>query len=519
MEGEDGYKLAKGFMKLLMPSHARRVQHYKDRIPLFHRYQVENQLEAMYSPIVQLKSGGYIVINPTEALIAIDVNSGRSTKEHNIEETAYKTNLEAADEVARQLRLRDLAGLIVIDFIDMEDRGNNRSVEKRMKDALKSDRARIQVGRVSSFGLMEMSRQRLRPNLLEASMITCGTCNGAGVVPSVEMASLNILRALEEEGIRDRSAEITIKAPFSVAFYLLNNKRSMLTDLEQRYDYTLSINADAHLGIEPWEMERVAKTPEQIAAGARDAARRAAEAPALIDESDLDDDLPESDEDTAPEPGASATSSADAPEKSADHRGDDKAADNNDDEGGRKKRRRRRRRGRRGRGGDDQQSAQDQGDQDDSPRDAADGDQPSIDPQRAGEQSSLPVGAKDDEQKPRRRSRRRRSRGSDETAGPAQPNATNNAEGSAEGSADTAAQLGEPSVSNATENAPDAGDDKPRRRRRVRRKSPSGEAASLSAEADPAPAVPPAAQSLKSKILLNPKILLNLHVRRQMTRP
>jgi ribonuclease E len=501
VEGEEGYKLAKGFMKLLMPSHARRVQHYKDRIPLFHRYQVENQLEAMYSPIVQLKSGGYIVINPTEALIAIDVNSGRSTKEHNIEETAYKTNLEAADEVARQLRLRDLAGLIVIDFIDMEDRGNNRSVEKRMKDALKSDRARIQVGRVSSFGLMEMSRQRLRPNLLEASMITCGTCNGAGVVPSVEMASLNILRALEEEGIRDRSAEITIKAPFSVAFYLLNNKRSMLTDLEQRYDYTLSINADAHLGIEPWEMERVAKTPEQIAAGARDAARRAAEAPALIDESDLDDDLPENDEDDAPEHSTSEPSSepsAEKPaEKSADQRAADKLADANDDEGGRKKRRRRRRRGRRGRGGDDQQNAQDQkdqpdqGDQGDSPRDAAEGDQPSIDPQGNADQSSLQEGAKDDQQKPRRRPRRRRSRGSDEAAGPAQPNATNNAEGSA----DTAAQLGEPSVSNPAENAPDTGDDKPRRRRRVRRKSPSGEAASLSADADPAPAILPAAQS------------------------
>ncbi|UTW57317.1 Rne/Rng family ribonuclease [Kordiimonas sp. SCSIO 12603] len=258
VEGEKGYRAAKDFMKLLMPSHAKKVQHYKDRIPLFHRYQVESHLEAMYQPVVQLKSGGYIVINPTEALISIDVNSGRATKEANIEETAVKTNLEAAEEVARQLRLRDMAGLVVIDFIDMEDRGNNRAVERRMKEVLKADRARIQVGRISSFGLMEMSRQRLRPNLLEAAMETCSACDGTGVVRSVESAALMALRQLEEEGIRNRSAIVRIAACPDVAIYLLNKKRSMLTDLEAQYGYTIEVLAQSSLGPSDIEITREA---------------------------------------------------------------------------------------------------------------------------------------------------------------------------------------------------------------------------------------------------------------------
>ncbi len=241
VEGDEGYRAAKDFMKLLMPSHAKKVQHYKDRIPLFHRYQVENHLEAMYQPVVQLRSGGYIVINPTEALISIDVNSGRATREHNIEETALKTNMEAAEEVARQLRLRDMAGLVVIDFIDMEERNNNRAVERRMKDVLKNDRARIQVGRISSFGLMEMSRQRLRPNLLEASMETCNACGGTGVVRSVESAALMVLRQLEEEGIRGRSSVVRVTASPEVAIYLLNKKRAMLSDLESSYDFIIEV--------------------------------------------------------------------------------------------------------------------------------------------------------------------------------------------------------------------------------------------------------------------------------------
>jgi ribonuclease E len=266
VEGERGYRAAKDFMKLLMPSHSKKVQHYKDHIPLFHRYQVESHLEAMYQPIVQLKSGGYIVINPTEALISIDVNSGRSTKEHNIEETAIKTNLEAAEEVARQLKLRDMAGLVVIDFIDMEERGNNRSVERRMKEVLKSDRARIQIGRISSFGLMEMSRQRLRPNLLEASMETCPSCEGTGVVRSIESAALTVLRNLEEEGIRARSSLVRVTVCPDVAVYLLNKKRKIIADLENRYHFYVEVLAKSDFGPSNLEITREAATADQQAA-------------------------------------------------------------------------------------------------------------------------------------------------------------------------------------------------------------------------------------------------------------
>lgn len=258
VEGEEGYRAAKDFMKLLMPSHAKKVQHYQDPIPLFHRYQVESHLEAMYQPVVQLKSGGYIVINPTEALISIDVNSGRATKEHNIEETALKTNLEAAEEVARQLRLRDMAGLVVIDFIDMEERSNNRAVERRMKEVLKSDRARIQVGRISSFGLMEMSRQRLRSNLLEVSMETCPNCAGSGIVRSTESAALMALRGLEEEGIRGRSSLVRVAVCPEVAVYLLNKKRKILTGFETQYDFEIEVLAQPSMGPSDIEITREA---------------------------------------------------------------------------------------------------------------------------------------------------------------------------------------------------------------------------------------------------------------------
>ena len=214
VEGEDGYRTAKAFMKMLMPSHAKRVQPYRDpQIGLLHRFQVESQIDAIHSPIVQLRSGGYIVINQTEALVAIDVNSGRSTRERNIEETALRTNLEAAEEIARQLRLRDLAGLIVIDFIDMEEHRNHGAVERRLKDALKNDRARIQVGRISPFGLLEMSRQRLRPSLAEASTQPCPHCGGTGFIRSTESTALHVLRSIEEEGMRRRSAEVCVYVP------------------------------------------------------------------------------------------------------------------------------------------------------------------------------------------------------------------------------------------------------------------------------------------------------------------
>ncbi len=255
VEGEKGYKTARSFMRLLMPSHARKIKHYSEQPPLFHKYQVENQLDSMYSPTVQLKSGGYIVINPTEALVSIDVNSGRATKEHNIEETARKTNLEAAEEVARQLRLRDMAGLIVIDFIDMEVRANNRAVEQKMKECLKSDRARIQVGRISSFGLMEMSRQRLRAGVLESSTRTCPHCEGSGVIRSVESHVLHILRALEEEGIKGRNNIITLHLPQNAAIYLLNNKKAKLVSLEEQYNFTIEVVIDTSLTETSYKLE------------------------------------------------------------------------------------------------------------------------------------------------------------------------------------------------------------------------------------------------------------------------
>ncbi len=244
VDGEDGYRVAKDFMRMLMPSHAKKVQPYRNRIPLLHRYQVEQQLDSMHSNVVQLKSGGYLVLAQTEALVAIDVNSGRSTKERNIEETALKTNLEAASEVGRQLRLRDLAGLVVIDFIDMDENRNNRAVERRMKEALKDDRARIQVGRISSFGLMEMSRQRLRPSLFEASTRTCDICTGTGFVRTTESTALHVLRAIEEEGIRGRAAQLTVHAPAEVALYMLNQKRDHLAEIEQRYGMGVHVLGD-----------------------------------------------------------------------------------------------------------------------------------------------------------------------------------------------------------------------------------------------------------------------------------
>ncbi|MEM9062913.1 MAG: Rne/Rng family ribonuclease [Pseudomonadota bacterium] len=256
VEGEHGYREAKEYMKMLMPSHAKNVQPYADPIPLFSRYQVESYLNGMFNPTVQLKSGGYIVIGVTEALVAIDVNSGRATKQGSIEDTALQTNLEACDEVARQLRLRDLAGLIVIDFIDMDENRNNRAVEKRMKDRLKTDRARIQVGRISAFGLMEMSRQRLRPGMLEATTQPCPHCMGTGLIRSEENLTLSILREIEEEGVRSRANQITIKVPVAIANYLINQKRETLAQIEERHGVSVAILADPLLNSPNYEIER-----------------------------------------------------------------------------------------------------------------------------------------------------------------------------------------------------------------------------------------------------------------------
>ncbi|RMA40752.1 Rne/Rng family ribonuclease [Rhodophyticola porphyridii] len=256
VEGEAGYRQAKDFMKMIMPSHAKNVKQYTDPMPLFARHKVEGYLADMFNPVVQLKSGGYIVIGVTEALVAIDVNSGRATKEGSIEETATKTNLEAAEEVARQVRLRDLAGLIVIDFIDMDDRRNNAAVEKRIKDKLKTDRARIQVGRISAFGLMEMSRQRLRPGMLEATTQPCHACHGTGLVRSDDSLALSILRQLEEEGTRRRSREVLLTAPVGIVNFIMNVKREYLAAIEARYGLSIRIEADPHLVAPDYKIEK-----------------------------------------------------------------------------------------------------------------------------------------------------------------------------------------------------------------------------------------------------------------------
>ncbi len=244
VEGEEGYRAAREYMKLLMPSHAKRVQPYSDVVPLFQRHHVEDQLNAMYQPIVQLKSGGYLVINPTEALVSIDINSGRSTREHGIEATAVGTNLEAAQEIARQLRLRDMAGLVVIDFIDMEHGNNVRKVEKAMKAALANDRARIQVGRISSFGLMEMSRQRLRTGVLEASTRQCPHCEGTGLVRTASSAALSALRVLEEEAAKGNGSRLSLRASQEATIYVLNRKRGELAEIEERYGVSIDIFPD-----------------------------------------------------------------------------------------------------------------------------------------------------------------------------------------------------------------------------------------------------------------------------------
>ena len=290
VEGTEAYQTAKKFMRLLMPSHAKRVQPARDEgISLFHRYQVENQLDAMHSPEVRLPSGGYLVIHTTEALVAIDVNSGRSTRERNIEETAVKTNSEAADEVARQLRLRDLAGLVVIDFIDMEEKRHIRQVEKRLKDAMKNDRARIQLGHISPFGLLELSRQRLRPSLLEASTEVCRYCKGTGFVRSTESTALHVLRAIEEEGARQRTSQLTVGVPTAVALYILNQKRESLAKIEANNGFRVLIAGDESVIAPDMWMDRLkgqpTDRPERTAISIEDVAAEDAgdEAPAEVE--------------------------------------------------------------------------------------------------------------------------------------------------------------------------------------------------------------------------------------------
>lgn len=268
VSGDEGFKAARDFMKMLMPSHAKKVQEYKnDRIPMFHKFGVENQIFEMGEPVVNLKSGGYLVINPTEALVSVDVNSGRATKERHIEDTALKTNLEAADEVARQLRLRDLGGLVVIDFIDMEDRRNNRKVEQRLRDALSNDRARIQVGRISSFGLLELSRQRLNPSLAEAQQEVCAHCAGTGRVKTLDFSAISVIRALEVEGIKGKGNDICLTMAPSVVLYIMNNKRRLLNDIETRYGFSVSFVTDETMSTSQFKLEAVARSAPKISEG------------------------------------------------------------------------------------------------------------------------------------------------------------------------------------------------------------------------------------------------------------
>ncbi|AKH41701.1 ribonuclease E [Altererythrobacter atlanticus] len=380
VEGAEGYKAAKQFMKLLMPSHARRVKAYSDPVPLFQRFGAEDQLSAMYEPVVQLKSGGYLVINPTEALVSIDINSGRSTKEHGIEQTALHTNLEAAKEISRQLRLRDMAGLVVIDFIDMENNSNVRKVERAMKDALKHDRARIQVGRISGFGLMEMSRQRLRTGVLEATTRECPHCDGTGLVRTASSAGLSALRLIEDEAAKGKGTTITLYASTEAAIYLLNAKRADLAEIEHRYGVTVEVVPEGE--DEGAKMRVTSSGP------------RPTDTPKfepIVDEDEDEDDMSESSEDN-----------------------------DEDQDGEPRKKRRRRRRGGRGRNkqrGEDSQ----QDDGSDSSSDDSEEDDQSADTDRDAE-------AKDDDEgeaprKRRRRGgrrRRRRDEGeevSEETAG------------------------------------------------------------------------------------------------------
>ncbi len=408
VEGERGYRTAKDFMKMIMPSHAKNVKHYTDPMPLYGRYQVESYLAGMFNPVVQLKSGGYIVIGVTEALVAIDVNSGRATKEGSIEETALKTNLEAAEEIARQLRLRDLAGLIVIDFIDMEERKNNASVEKRFKEKLKTDRARIQVGRISGFGLLEMSRQRLRPGMLESTTQPCAHCHGTGLIRSDDSLALTILRAIEEEGTRKRSREVLVKAPVAVANFLMNAKREHIANIEARYGLSVRVEADPALISPDYAIEKfktaTRNVPEVTAPVVSVDARLMAQ---------IDDEEPAEDE------AEETVEAAEIVEAVEAERAEDSRAENGEGEAGKRRRRRRRRRGGKNgegeahHGEDDAEDAASEAEEVGQPAEAEAATPPAVEvasaPEPAAEEAAEEVA------KPRRRTRTRR-RKADEPA-------------------------------------------------------------------------------------------------------
>ncbi len=463
VEGEPAYKEAKAFMKMLMPSHAKKVQHYKDNTPLFLRHQVESQLEAIHSPTAQLKSGGYIVINPTEALVSIDVNSGKSTKERNIEQTALRTNLEAAEEAARQMRLRDLAGLLVLDFIDMDENKNVRAVEKKMKDALKRDRARIQVGRISQFGLMEMSRQRRRTSLVEGSADICPHCQGNGHIRSIESSALVALRTVEEEGVRGRAAHIRLSCSPEVALYVLNEKRDHVNAIEARYDLRVTVNADDSLNRPACNVERL------------ESRREAARAEAMAQE----EVAPIAAGVEAPEP----VTSSDEPEE--ERRTEDNASE---DSSGRKRRRRGRRGGRNRRRRDDTDNTETSAEAADGQTEGSDDDNDVLRVVNPTGGDSFDAKSDDDDARPKRRRPRRRRKADPEAEAALD---TADADTSADASTDTDAQA----AIEAGETVEPEDKPKPKRRRRKKAEPEGGEANQASvdtearneAEASPAP--------------------------------
>ena len=457
VEGEAGYRIAKDFMKMIMPTHAKNVKLHAEQMPLFARFQVEGYLSSMFNPTVQLPSGGYIVIGVTEALVAIDVNSGRATKEGSIEQTALKTNLEASDEIARQLRLRDLAGLIVIDYIDMDERKNNASVEKRFKDKLKTDRARIQVGRISGFGLLEMSRQRLRPGMLEATTQPCSHCHGTGLLRSDDNVALGILRQLEEEGVRGRSKEVLLKAPVGIMNFLINQKREHIAAIELRYGMAVRVEADLALISPDFAIEKFKTATRTVPDPAQAAISGNSSMMADEDEDDLVDEIEDEDEDeeetvadvaVAPKPAVSA-----------------EAADGDGNNPRKKRRRRRRRRGGNGVEGGLDGAAGDAGADDD---DGEDGDEDEAETTTESSAEVAPVAAS----RVRTRSRSRgRGRGRADDAAPGEdagPEALPAV--AAEAGAEPATEVQEQLVAAA------AAKPKPRTRSRAKKADPVAEA-------------------------------------------
>jgi ribonuclease E len=476
VEGEAGYRTAKDFMKMIMPSHAKNVKLYAEPMPLFARYQVESYLAGMFNPTVQLRSGGYIVIGITEALVSIDVNSGRATKKGSIEETALETNLEAAEEIARQLRLRDLAGLIVIDFIDMEERKNNAAVEKRFKDRLKTDRARIQVGRISGFGLLEMSRQRLRPGMLEATTQPCAHCHGTGLVRSDDSLGLTILRQIEEEGTRKRSREVLVKAPVAIVNFLMNQKREHIAQIEARYGMSVRVEADPFLISPDFSIEKF-KTATRVVEALPVISANASLMPDVEEE---DEDIVEEADEAGEEEAAPAATGAEA-------------SANGDGAGRKRRRRRRRRRGGNGAGeGTREEGQRDVGEADLSAgEDAAD----EAEEAEAETMEATAPDAAEEDAKPKRSRSRSRSRSRKE-APPEEPVTAVAAEA-------VVVEVGEATQAGAAEDtqaqpaADTAPEEKPKRKRAPRKKKEEAAvevAPDAAAEPEAAPVPEPVAE-------------------------